>query len=145
MTDHINAELIWQELRSYSHPNSDFYTTILSTIDHILPASRTVVIREINISERRLTFYTDSRSSKILQLKNNPAFQMLFYQQEKNYQLILAGKAKIIKVLEQRAVQVNIGIFIKVMPGARRFSIVITKLMPVRVVPTPLISKAANQ
>ena len=48
-------------------------------------------------------------------------------------------------MLAQRAVQVNSGIRIKVIPGARRLRIVTTKLMPVIVVPMPLIKMAQIQ
>ena len=58
---------------------------------------------------------------------------------------VSAGKAKVIRMLAQRAVQVNSGIRIKVIPGARRLRIVTTKLMPVIVVPMPLIKMAQIQ
>ena len=48
-------------------------------------------------------------------------------------------------MLLQKAVQVNRGIRIKVIPGARRLRMVTTKLMPVSVVPMPLIKTAHNQ
>ena len=45
--------------------------------------------------------------------------------------------AKIIRMLVHSAVQVNSGMRIRVMPGARRFQIVVTKLMPVSIEPRP--------
>ncbi len=63
----------------------------------------------------------------------------------KAHTTVRAGKAKVIRMLVQRAVQVNSGIRIKVIPGARLFRMVTTKLMPVSVVPMPLISTAHSQ
>ena len=48
-------------------------------------------------------------------------------------------------MLVQSAVQVNSGMRIKVMPGARRLRMVTTKLMPVSVEPMPLIRIAHSQ
>ncbi len=58
---------------------------------------------------------------------------------------VSAGKAKAIRTLVQSAVQVNSGIRISVMPGARLLRMVTMKLMPVSVEPMPLISTAQIQ
>jgi hypothetical protein len=47
------------------------------------------------------------------------------------------GKVATIRMLVQSEVQVKTGIFMKVMPGARIFTIVAIRLMPDSVVPTP--------
>ena len=52
---------------------------------------------------------------------------------------VSTGKAATIKTFVHSAVQVNTGIFIKVMPGARIFTIVTIRLMPDNSVPTPAI------
>ena len=56
-----------------------------------------------------------------------------------------AGKAKTISTEAQSAVQANGVMRIRVMPGARRFRMVTTKLMPLKVEPTPLIRIAQIQ
>ena len=58
---------------------------------------------------------------------------------------VRAGKAKVIRMLEHSAVQVNSGMRIKVMPGARRLMMVTMKLIPVSVEPMPLIRIAHSQ
>ena len=50
-----------------------------------------------------------------------------------------------IRTLEVSAVQVNRGMRISVMPGARRITMVAMKFIPVSVLPTPLINKAHSQ
>ncbi|CFO04545.1 Uncharacterised protein [Bordetella pertussis] len=52
------------------------------------------------------------------------------------------GKAATIRMLVTSAVQVNTGIFISAMPGARIFMMVTMKLMPLSVVPSPDSCKA---
>jgi len=47
------------------------------------------------------------------------------------------GKAKMMRMLVSSAVQVNSGIRMSFMPGARILMMVTRKLMPVRSVPTP--------
>ena len=49
------------------------------------------------------------------------------------------GKAATIRMFVQSAVQVKIGIFIMVMPGARIFTMVAIRLMPDNRVPMPAI------
>ena len=52
------------------------------------------------------------------------------------------GKAATIRTLVTSEVQVKIGIFIRVMPGARMRRMVTMKLMPLSVVPNPEICSA---
>ena len=58
---------------------------------------------------------------------------------------VRAGKAKVIRTLEHKAVQVNSGMRMNVMPGARCLKMVTMKLMPVSVEPMPLIRIAHSQ
>ena len=55
------------------------------------------------------------------------------------------GKAKTIRMLVHNAVQVNSGITIRRMPGARRRTMVTTKLIPDSVEPMPLTSTVQIQ
>ena len=91
----ITPAWIWSEIKQNAHPGNDFYTTVLSTVDNGDPASRMVVLREINPDKRLISFYSDNRSAKIKQLLENPNIQMLFYHREQQYQLILSGTALI--------------------------------------------------
>jgi pyridoxamine 5'-phosphate oxidase len=93
MSDNIDDSFIWNELKKYAIPKNDFYTAVLSTLNLQKPGSRTVVIRSIDVINRKLTFYTDLRSDKICQIQSNPAIQLLFYHQKNQHQLILSGNA----------------------------------------------------
>jgi len=57
---------------------------------------RTVVLRKVS-DDLRLTFYTDSRSKKIIHLKENNKVGLLFYNPDKLLQLKVEGLAKIFK------------------------------------------------
>src|SRR3981189_1260367 len=58
---------------------------------------------------------------------------------------VRAGKAKVIRKLEHKAVHVNSGMRMNVMAGARCVKMVTMKLMPVSVEPMPLIRIAHRQ
>lgn len=58
-----------------------------------LPRLRTVRIREFDPEKMKLTFYTDSRSKKIMHIKENNKVSMLFYHPAKLLQLRLEGLA----------------------------------------------------
>ena len=95
MTETISSSYIWDELKKYASPHNDFYTPVLSTIDNDNPSSRMVVLREISIAHRMLSFYSDKRSAKINQISQNSNVQFLFYHREKQYQLSMSGKAQL--------------------------------------------------
>lgn len=78
-------------LQDPAHP---FKLATLATVGlGNLPRLRTVRIRDFDSQHMRLTFYTDSRSKKILHIKENKKVSMLFYHPEKMLQLRLEGLA----------------------------------------------------
>lgn len=56
---------------------------------------RTVVLRDASSVAKKLTFYTDIRTGKWLELQQNPAIGWLFYDQEKRIQIRASGKASL--------------------------------------------------
>ncbi len=61
---------------------------------------RTMVLRGLT-DEENLLFYTDSRSLKIKHFKTNPHVSVLFYNPQKNLQLILKGKINVYRNNEE--------------------------------------------
>ena len=55
---------------------------------------------------------------------------------------VSTGNAATIRMLVHREVQVNTGIFIRLMPGARILTMVTSRFTPDNSVPTPAICKA---
>lgn len=66
----------------------------LSTIWNEKPRQRTVVLRKVQ-PNLHLLFYTDKRSSKVEQIKQNPIVSALFYHPKKMIQLQVEGKASV--------------------------------------------------
>jgi pyridoxine/pyridoxamine 5'-phosphate oxidase len=66
----------------------------LSTLHQGQPRQRTVVLRKVQPGPQ-LLFYTDRRSSKVEQIKQNPNVSALFYHPKKMMQLQIGGRADI--------------------------------------------------
>lgn len=77
--------------RNTAHP---FRYATLATIGlEMVPRLRTIVIREFDPEQMRLTFYTDSRSKKMLHIKENRKVSLLYFHPEKLLQLRIEGLA----------------------------------------------------
>ncbi|MBC2840158.1 pyridoxamine 5'-phosphate oxidase family protein [Robiginitalea sp. SC105] len=86
----ITAELL-AGTRESDHPFR--YATLATVGLEQVPRLRTVVIREFDPEEVQLIFYTDSRSKKMLHIKENNKVSLLFYHPEKLLQLRMEGIA----------------------------------------------------
>jgi pyridoxine/pyridoxamine 5'-phosphate oxidase len=89
----------WEEIRrelkaGLNDPSHPFRFTTLATLGlERLPRLRTIRIREFDPENMQLTFYTDSRSKKIMHIKENNKVSLLFYHPDKLLQLRLEGLA----------------------------------------------------
>jgi pyridoxine/pyridoxamine 5'-phosphate oxidase len=87
-------EIIMEMKAGLQEPSHPFKLATLATVGlGSLPRLRTVRIRDFDPQNMRLTFFTDSRSKKILHIKENKKVSMLFYHPEKMLQLRLEGLA----------------------------------------------------
>jgi len=87
--EEIKSELIKGHNERY-HP---FKLITLATIDaNQKPEQRIVVLRNSN-PDLKLTFFTDLRSQKVIQIKNNGEVSAHFYHPEKKLQLVFRAKA----------------------------------------------------
>lgn len=87
---------IWHLLfRGAVQKKDPLHTATIGTIKKGIPQLRTVVLRKTDTTHRQLYFYTDIRSEKVQQLKENPTLSWLFYHPKKNVQIRALGKAKI--------------------------------------------------
>ena len=79
---------VWRELasalRDKAHP---WRTAVLATADGMAPDARTVVLREIDVDERRLRVYTDERAGKVTQLRKHPLGTLVMWSPELGWQL----------------------------------------------------------
>lgn len=89
----IEAE-IWELLvQSSNSANTHFHQGIIATINHNIPEQRTVILRNVDIYAKTLSFNTDIRSLKIEQLEVNNSVSWLFYDKILKVQLRMYAKA----------------------------------------------------
>ncbi len=78
--------------KSAKHP---FHCPTLGTLHNNEVELRTVVLRKAIPSDRTLIFYTDNRSPKINQIKENNKISWLFYDEKSRIQIRIKAKATI--------------------------------------------------
>ena len=85
---------IWNELilglNSGKHP---FHIFTVSTVKNNKPDSRSVVLRTVDKENKSISFHTDLRSKKILQIKEFENICALFYDKDSKIQLRIYGSA----------------------------------------------------
>ena len=85
---------IWNELilglNSGKHP---FHIFTVSTVKNNKPDSRSVVLRGVDKENKSISFHTDLRSKKILQIKESENICALFYDKDTKIQLRIYGSA----------------------------------------------------
>jgi len=86
---------IWDDLKDgVTNTKSAFHYPIISTIDkNGYPSSRTVVLREIHKENNIISFNTDIRSKKWLEIKNNNKISVSIYEPNKKIQIRIIGLA----------------------------------------------------
>ena len=85
---------IWEYLEEgISNSKSGFHFPVVSTIDkNGYPCSRTVVLRKIDKKNKIISFNTDIRSNKWLEMKNNNKISVNIYDSNKKTQIRILGK-----------------------------------------------------
>lgn len=85
---------IWELLiQSSNSANTPFHQGIIATINQNIPEQRTVILRNVDVFVKTLSFHTDIRSLKIQQLHVNNSVSWLFYDKILKVQLRMYGKA----------------------------------------------------
>ena len=84
---------IWEDLEEgVSNSKSGFHFPVISTIDkNGYPSSRTVVLRKIEKKNKIISFNTDIRSKKWLEIKNNNKVSVNIYDAIKKTQIRIIG------------------------------------------------------
>jgi pyridoxine/pyridoxamine 5'-phosphate oxidase len=80
---------IWKELgRASLDRHHEWRTPVLASTDADgLADARTVVLRQVDAGAGQLTFYTDSRSPKVVQLKTQAPAMLVFWSARLSWQL----------------------------------------------------------
>ena len=78
----------WQLLsRGAAYKRDPFHTPVIGTLGSTSAQMRTVVLRRTLITQRQLIFYTDIRSDKVQELRNDATLSWLFYHPKKAIQI----------------------------------------------------------
>lgn len=79
---------VWRELGDAAHDKQHpWRTPVLATTDGNIGDARTMVVREVNADEKRITVYTDQRSTKVAQLAAHPVGTLVMWSPSLNWQL----------------------------------------------------------
>lgn len=86
---------IWQELqRAPRDKHHGWRTPVLATVDaHGLPNARTVVLRQTDPGAQTLVCFTDARSPKCAELRQQPGALLAFWSQRLGWQLRVQVRA----------------------------------------------------
>ena len=93
MTDQILQEIKAELTNGHSKKRHPFRYFTLATSHEGSPRQRTVVLRKI-LPDLNILFYTDARSAKVEDFKDNSQVSALFYHPKKLMQLRVEGKAQ---------------------------------------------------
>ncbi|SDM82842.1 pyridoxamine 5'-phosphate oxidase family protein [Kriegella aquimaris] len=97
MTQEIFKEIKEELNEAISGQKHPFRFCTLGTVGlENIARLRTVVLRNVD-TNLQLTFYTDTRSKKIVHIKENKKVSLLFYHPEKLIQIRIEGLATIVK------------------------------------------------
>jgi pyridoxamine 5'-phosphate oxidase len=81
---------LWRELlATVQDPAHPWRTPVLATTDGDIGDARTVVLRAVDVAQRRLTFFTDARAAKVAQLSAHPLGTLVHWSPALSWQLRL--------------------------------------------------------
>lgn len=89
---------IWQTLEaSIAERGHEWRTPVLATIDENgLPQARTLVLRGVDPDKRQLRIFTDHRSPKVQQIRQQPCVTLLFWSRVLNWQVRISAEMSVI-------------------------------------------------
>ncbi len=87
---------VWTMLkRGVTHFNDPFHWPVLGTTGKDGCSLRTVILRQLILSERILVCHTDARATKAQEIYNSNNVSWVFYHPKKKIQLRISGRAKL--------------------------------------------------
>ena len=85
---------IWLMLeQGVVHSDNPFHWPVLGTTSKEGCSLRTVILRQVNTTDRILVCHTDARSLKVQEIINYPQTSWIFYHPEKKIQVRISGHA----------------------------------------------------
>ena len=97
--DQNNPEEIFQEelqdlYNAVKDTAHDYHLFTVATSSNNIPEIRTVVLRDVNLDNYKISFHTETRSPKYNQFVKNSSVSALFYSISKRTQIRIKGKAE---------------------------------------------------
>jgi pyridoxine/pyridoxamine 5'-phosphate oxidase len=87
---------VWRELATAAQePRHGWRRMVLATRADEAADARTVVLRELDAGARRLVFYTDARSAKVLQIARQPVGTLVAWCPTLSWQLRLRARLEV--------------------------------------------------
>ena len=99
--DHHNdlvatLKFAWQMIgRGVQDRRSAFHTPVFATHNADGPQARVLVLRAFDVAPRTLTFHTDMRSAKLLELGSEPRVALTFYDAARKAQVRINGTCSV--------------------------------------------------
>lgn len=85
---------IWDQIKQgAADPAHPYHTPAFGSIGLSGPSLRTVILRNVDIQERSLSFHSDRRAEKIREIQRDPKITWLFWDPTPKEQLRLKGHA----------------------------------------------------
>jgi len=96
-TNRTPPERIWSELEKATIDRGHGWRTpVMASVDtQGLPQARTLVLRELDKDQWRLSAYTDHRSPKVAQLRHRPLASLVFWSSDLKWQLRVLARVSI--------------------------------------------------
>ena len=96
MLQEILKDLQGEMKLGYLKKKHSFRYVYLATIADGRPHQRTVVLRDV-VQDQNPIIYTDARSNKVKEIKENPNASLIMYNHKKLMQITLSGQVKMIE------------------------------------------------
>jgi pyridoxamine 5'-phosphate oxidase len=85
----FQSSVVWEQLERACHDRQHGWRTpvLASTDPQGVPNARTIVLREADVSQQELVFFTDRRSPKVHELQMQPSAMLVFWCAQLQWQL----------------------------------------------------------
>ncbi|RPH09968.1 MAG: hypothetical protein CBC49_011150 [Alphaproteobacteria bacterium TMED89] len=93
----LGHDVVWNELREgVQKPRHAFHWPTLCYLDGFTPVPRTVVLRNLDRSEKRFEMHTDARSRKAAVIPKAKHASLSFYDPRKSLQVTVMGRIEML-------------------------------------------------
>ena len=100
-------DIEWENLENaVLSAKHSFHSFTLSTIRKNIPQARTIILQAFDKSSFSISFNTDSRSKKLIDIHENKYVSALFYDKKRRTQLRVSGEAIILAKTDKSVIKI---------------------------------------